>query len=433
MIKNLLGIFSHNLTLLYDDYIRVKFKYMTLFVFVGLSATFLISVSSATFVYSLSNLTYNNTAKTVLTNHHSSLSSAGLDFKQIPPKVTNFILNDIVDKSKAALVVGLIDPNGTKVYSFGNISKENNIPVNGSTIFNIASITKTFTTLVLADMVKQGIVHLDDPIEKYLPSNVKVPQDNGTKITLENLATHTSGLPFMPSNIWINNTVGDLNPNYNETQLYQGLSNTTLLSKPGTKFLYSDFGMGLLGHILSVKAGVPYEQLVKERILDVLGMNDTKIILSQNDIKYRFPVGHQNGSEIETPKVPEVIAGAGAFRSTVNDLLKYLSANLGLLHTKLDDAIALQHLIQHPNITANPMNYSEYVALGWRVLTNLGTETLDHTGSINGWNANVGFIPTKQIGVVSLCSCDLKNADTGNLGFVLLHLTGMDSLTAHHK
>ena len=102
-------------------------------------------------------------------------------------------------------------------YRVGNISKENNIPVNETTLFNIASITKTFTTLVLDDMVKQGIVHLDDPIEKYLPADVKVPQYNGTKITLENLATHTSGLPFMPSNIWINNIVGDLNSDYNET------------------------------------------------------------------------------------------------------------------------------------------------------------------------------------------------------------------------
>ena len=158
--------------------------------------------------------------------------------------------------------MGLIDPNGTKVYSFGNISKENNIPVNGSTIFDIDSITKTFTTLVLADMVKQGVVNLNDPIEKYLPSNVTVPQYNGTKITLRDLATHTSGLPYMPSNLWVNNTFGNMNPNYNSTLLYEGLSNPTLLSKPDTKFLYSDFGMGLLGHILSLKEGLPYEQLV---------------------------------------------------------------------------------------------------------------------------------------------------------------------------
>ncbi len=277
--------------------------------FIGLFVTILISVFFfPSFVYSISNSvsTNNITNQTDLANKSS--------FEQIPTKVKEFILNDIINKSKAALVVGLIDSNGTKVYSFGNISKENNIPVNETTLFNIASITKTFTTLVLADMANQGVVNLNDPIEKYVPSNVKVPQYNGTKITLENLATHTSGLPFMPSNIWINNTVGDLNSDYNETQLYQGLSNTTLLSEPGTKFLYSDFGTGLLGYILSVKAGILYEQLVKDRILDVLGMNDTKITLSQNDIKNRFPVGHANGTEIETPKIPDVIAGAGAFR-----------------------------------------------------------------------------------------------------------------------
>jgi len=401
---------------------------MTLvFLFVGLSATILISVPSATLVYSLSNSSNNNIAKTVLTNQ----SSSTLDFKQISPEIKNFILDKVVDKSKAAIVVGLIDSKGTKVYSFGNISKENNIPVNGSTLFNIASITKTFTTLVLADMVKQGIVHLDDPIEKYLPSNVKVPQYNGTKITLENLATHTSGLPFMPSNIWINNTVGELNPNYNETQLYQGLANTTLLSKPGTKFLYSDFGSGLLGHILSLKEGLPYEQLVKNRILDVLGMNDTKITLSQNDIKLKFPVGHANGSEIQTPIIPDVMAGGGSFRSTANDMLKYVSANMGFLHTKLDDAIALQHLIQHPSMLPNPMNYSSYAGLGWGILTNFGTEVLAHAGSINGWNSYAAFIPTKQTGVVLLCSCDPGDVDMKKLGYVLLHLMDIQKIIGH--
>jgi CubicO group peptidase (beta-lactamase class C family) len=236
--------------------------------------TILIFASPLPFVYPISNPVANTTI-TGLTNQSSDHYS-----KEIPDKVKEFILNDIVNKSKASIVIGFLDPNGTMVYSFGNISKDSNMPVNESTIYDIGSITKTFTTLVLADMAKQGIVNLDDPIEKYLPANVKVPQYNGTKITLENLATHTSGLPFMPSNIWINNTIGDLNPNYNETQLYQGLSNITLLSEPGTKFLYSDFGMGLLGHILTLKeGGTPCEKLVKNRILDVLGMNDTKITL----------------------------------------------------------------------------------------------------------------------------------------------------------
>jgi serine-type D-Ala-D-Ala carboxypeptidase/endopeptidase len=347
------------------------------------------------------------------------------DKQLISSDVKKFIIDQIVNKSKSAIVIGFIGINGTSVYSFGNISESNNRPVNGNTLFNIDSITKTFTTLALADMVNQGIIKLSDPIEKYLPSNVTVPEFNGIKITIEDLATHTSGLPYIPSNILLNNTIGDLNPNYNLTQLYQALSNTTLSWEPGSKFLYSDFGMGLLGHILTIQeGGMSYEQIIKNRILNVLGMNDTKITLSENDIKNRFPVGHLNGSEIQTPQIPDVLAGAGSFRSTANDMLKYLSANLGLLHTTLDDSIQLQHLIRHPGIIANPMNYSEYVALAWRVLTDLGTEVFAHKGAIEGWNSFIGFIPAKESGLILLCSCDTDDADMNNLGFVLLNLSG---------
>jgi D-alanyl-D-alanine-carboxypeptidase/D-alanyl-D-alanine-endopeptidase len=353
--------------------------------------------------------------------------------KEIPPQVKSFILNQIVNKSKAAIVVGFVDPNGTRIFSFGNMSKAHNVPVNENTLFDIGSITKTFTTLLLADMVERGIVNLTDPIEKYLPASVKVPQFNGHKITLEDLATHTSGLPEWPSNVWLNNKVGDINPNYNATQLYQALSNTKLTREPGSQVQYSSFGIGLLGHILSLKAGIPYQQLVKDRILDVLGMNDTKIALSQNEIKNRFPVGHMGGKEIITPTVPTILADAGAFRSTAPDMLKYVSANLGLIHTKLDDAIQLTHLIRHSSIIANPMNNSEFRGLGWRVLTNFGTETIAHNGAINGWNAFAAFIPTKQIGFVALCSCDATDADMGSLGFVLLHLTGAKNLSTRSE
>ena len=345
----------------------------------------------------------------------------------ISSQVKSFILDQIVNKSKAAIVIGFVDPNGTRIFSFGNMSIANNIPVNENTLFNIGSITKTFTTLLLADMVKQGLVNLTDPIERYLPSSVKVPEFNGQKITLEHLATHTSGLPEFPPNLLDSN--GNIIESYNVSQLYQALSNTKLTRAPGSQFQYSSFGMGLLGQILSLKAGVSYNQLVKDRILNVLGMNDTKITLSQNEINNRFPVGHRGGKEITTPKIPMILADAGAYHSTAPDMLKYISANLGLIHTKLDDAMKLQQLIRYPSIIANPMNYTEYVGLGWRILTNYGTEVIAHTGAINGWNANVAFIPSKQIGVVALCSCDSTDADMGNFGFVLLHLAGSEHLS----
>jgi CubicO group peptidase (beta-lactamase class C family) len=121
----------------------------------------------------------------------------------------------------ASIVIGIITPNGTQVYGYGNISEVNSTKVNGDTIFDTASITKTFTTTLLADMIKQGLVNLDDPIERYLPATVKVPTYNGHKIKLESLATHTSGLPDFPAG-WIRNHT------YTTQQVYNFLSNTPL-------------------------------------------------------------------------------------------------------------------------------------------------------------------------------------------------------------
>ena len=391
---------------------------MTVLTPVILSAIISVSTLLPTFAFSFTS--------PPVTNANSSVT-----YKEISAQVKSFIFDQIVNKSNAAIVIGFVDPDGTKIFSFGNMSTAHNIPVNQNTFFNIGSITKTFTTLLLADMVKQGIVNLNDPVEKFLPPSVKVPQFNGKKITLEDLADHTSGLPEWPSNVWLNNTVGDINPNYNVTQLYQALSDTKLTREPGAQVQYSSFGIGLLGHILSLESdGISYEELVKDRILDVLGMNDTKIALSQNETNNRFSVGHLGGKEIITPRIPTILADSGAFRSPAPDMLKYVSANLGLIHTKLDDAMQLGHLIRHSSIIANPMNYSEFRGLGWRVLTNFGTETITHTGAINGWNAFAGFIPTKQVGVIAMCSCDSTDADMGSLGFVLLHLTGVENINA---
>jgi serine-type D-Ala-D-Ala carboxypeptidase/endopeptidase len=316
-----------------------------------------------------------------------------------------------------SIVVGIITPNGTQVYGYGNISKANSTIVNGNTIFDIASITKTFTTTLLADMVKQGLVRLDDPIEKYIPATVKVPTYNRHKITLEDLATHTSGLPDFPAG-WIRNHT------YTTQQVYNFLSNTQLQSEPGTKATYSDFGMGLLGHILSIRAAVPYAQLVKDRIFSVLGMDSTGIAMNSTAItlsdalKSRLAKGHIGEREVNLEFIPEEIQGAGALYSTANDLLKYLATNIGLIHTSINDIIQGAHLIRHEYPEAPSLHFSSasnkslsasYVGLGWFIDTNLGSEVIQHSGGIDGYSSFVGFNPTKQEGVVLLCSCETND------------------------
>jgi serine-type D-Ala-D-Ala carboxypeptidase/endopeptidase len=168
------------------------------------------------------------------------------------------IANNISNSNiPVSIVIGIISPNGTQVSGYGNISKANPTTVDGNTIFDIGSVTKTFVSTVLVDLVNQGVVKLSDPLEQYLPSNVTVPSYDGYKITLEDLATHTSGLPYWPPGwIW--------NKYYTTQQVYEFLSNSTLENEPKTKAECSNIGMGMVGHALSLKMGVPLIQLIEE-------------------------------------------------------------------------------------------------------------------------------------------------------------------------
>ena len=267
-------------------------------------------------------------------------------------------------------------------------------------------------------MVKRGLVKLDDPLQKYLPSYVNVPtyHNDGHNITLEDLATHTSGLPDLPDKLWDNRT-------YPTQQIYNYISHASLVSEPGVRFSYNNLGFGLLGYVLSLKAGVPYGELVRDTILNVLGMNSTGIAMNSTHIttplpdilKSRLAKGHTGGREVSLALLPEVIQSSGAFYSSANDLLKYISANMGFINTKINDILQDTHLIKHEqrtivNSSTTKSLLAVYIGLGWDIVTNLGTEVVYHTGGIDGYTSLLAFNPTKQIGLVILCSCDEKDA-----------------------
>ena len=351
------------------------------------------------------------------------------------------LVNSVVDNNRtnAAIVVGLVDPNGTQFYGHGTISNANNATVDQNTIFAIGSNTKVFTAILLADMIQDGLIKLDDPIEKYLPSNVTVPQYKGHKITIEDLATHTSGLPEFPPNfcpsffkknpqtpsdeIQLQIDLTDCTKNYTFDQFYQGLSNTTISREPGTKLAYSTFGSALLGDILTSKSNMSsYEELVKKRVLDVLGMDSTSVNLSDEQ-KSRLAAGHLYGQELPILNLSNPLAPGGALYSSASDMLKFLSANMGLIKTKLSNAMQESHLIRHntglviPNNIAVSSNNTTtgtgfYVGLGWFVTTDFGNEIIWHNGATGGgYNAFMAFNPITDRGIVILCSADKRDAD----------------------
>src|SRR5437762_3782146 len=184
-----------------------------------------------------------------------------------------------------------------RIFSAG--SSGSATPLDGNTVFEIGSITKTFTSALLADMVERGEVKLDDPVSKFLPATVRVPSRGGKQITLLDLATQSSGLPRLPNNLSPKNI---LNPyaDYSVQQLYDFLSHYELTRDIGSQFEYSNLGGGLLGHALSLRAGKSYEALVIERILEPLGMHDTRITLTP-EMREHFAVGHSANGTVMPP------------------------------------------------------------------------------------------------------------------------------------
>jgi CubicO group peptidase (beta-lactamase class C family) len=336
------------------------------------------------------------------------------------------VKSDIDNGSNAGIVIALVDPNGTQFYGYGKMSNANQTSVNKNTLFDIGSLTKTLTTLLLAQMADDGIVNLNDPIEKYLPATVKVPMFNGQHITLGNLATHTSGLPDNPPNMPL---TGPGFQKYTFEQMYQALSNIQLTRAPGSVYNYSNFGMALLGDILASKAGMPYEQLVIDRILNILGMDSTRITLS-DQLKLRLAAGHFNGVELPTTiENPLPLAPAGSFRSTASDMAKYLSTNMGLTKTTLYSAMQQSHLMRlNTNMKVFGGHGGIYIGLGWFTTTvnnNNNNTNHPHTnesiiwdnGIFNGYNSFIGFNLAKHKGIVILCSAIQRNLLVSQIGF----------------
>ena len=169
----------------------------------------------------------------------TSLAPTDSDIRQI--------LVDRIDKyqQSVGIVVGVIGPNGRRIVAYGKLDQGSLQPLNGDTIFEIGSITKVFTSLLLADMAQRGELALDDPIAKYLPTGVKLPE-RGRQITFQALATHTSGLPADPPDLSSRDPANPL-ADYSVEQLYAFLSNYALTHDVGSRYEYSNLGAALFG------------------------------------------------------------------------------------------------------------------------------------------------------------------------------------------
>ena len=337
------------------------------------------------------------------------LSIGAFSQAKISDEVKENIQANINAGENVGVVIASIDGDSVDYYSFGNTDLQNETPVNEQSVFEIGSISKVFTCIMLADEVLKGTMKLSDPISKYLPKGVNVPNRNGKEITLQDLATHSSGLPRMPDNF---NPADQSNPykDYSPALMYAFLSSHELTRDIGSEYEYSNYGMGLLGHILELHTGKNYEDLLIEKIANPCNMPNTRLVLTDSMIK-NLAKAHSQGVEVSNWDLTG-LAGAGGIRSSAEDMVAFMKANMGITKSDLYNAMKLSHQVAYEK-EADQFK----IGLGWHYAQNGEDTIIWHNGATGGYKSFAGYIAGTQKGVVVLGNSD---GEVGRFGMKLL-------------
>jgi D-alanyl-D-alanine-carboxypeptidase/D-alanyl-D-alanine-endopeptidase len=334
-------------------------------------------------------------------------TTAPVVFAQVPiDSIKAIIKREVTNKRSKSIIVGIVDANGRQIVAEGYKSDQNHTLPDGNTIYEIGSITKVFTSLVLADMSIKHQLNLTDPISKFLPKTVKIPVRNGKEISLLSLSTHRSGMPRFPYNVDPKNLEQPY-ADYTVDKLYEYVSHFEPPFDIDTKWRYSNVAYGLLGNILTLKAKKDFETLITEEICKPLNLNNTVISLTAKQ-KSNLATGHaETGTAVGLTDLGAIGPG-GSIRSTANDLLTFAEANLGLIKTNLSPAIELTHVLQ-----AKKDGNDTYTTMGWTLVSDDGKNLLFKDGGMPGYCTFLGIDKKNRIGVVVLSNSNNSVSDIG--------------------
>ena len=309
--------------------------------------------------------------------------------------------------SGIGVAIGVFEHGEQRVLTYG-VAKEDSL-------FEIGSITKTFTGLILSEMVVEKKVSLDTPVRELLPPGT-VAKPAGPEITLLSLATHHSGMARMPDNF---HPADPANPyaDYTEKDLYQYIAKSGLALKPDAKFEYSNLGMGLLGDALAHKAGETYSDLLKQDVLQPLRMQHTFIVLPAAE-QSNFLPPHDGKDKAVHAWDLDAMAPAGGIRSDVRDMLKYIAAQLHPPPGTVAQAVELQHELRADMDSAK-------IAINW--MFDPRDANYDHGGGTGGFTSYAFFNAKDDVAGVVLVNRASGLAES--LGVQIAEL--LEGLPAH--
>ena len=334
-----------------------------------------------------------------------------------------------VDKQAVGIAAVVVEGDKVRIITHGTMAiptaRGTAEPITPDTLFEVGSITKTFTALLLADMVVKGELKLDDAVEKWLPQGLrglKLRDHTGSPIQLVDLATHRSGLARIPDNM-PNGTRADPYVDYREQQLLIYLKDReTLVETDGGKtskkrdeaYAYSNLGYGLLGYVLARAADTSYADLLQKRLLTPLGLTSTYLDISRNEVA-RFSDGHYLDRDA-TLKLHKhwrfnVLAPAGALLMSARDMGRYAQAASNAIDTPLKAAFALAQKRYSDGMA--PMNPQ---GLGWILAPMNGRTVFNHDGMTGGFASSLWIDPKRTSGVAVLANASVPVLD------IALHL-----------
>jgi CubicO group peptidase (beta-lactamase class C family) len=311
--------------------------------------------------------------------------------------------------AKSCVVVMLISDDETRCLTAGTLP--NGTAPDQNTLFELASLGKTFTGVLLADAVKRGEVTLSTPVTSLLPQGLGIATIDGQTLTLLDIATHTSGLRSLPENFAPKDEMQPYR-DYTPQMMMDGLRRTKLDSEPGKTYRYSNFGFGLLGHGLAQNADRPFEELAKERLFEPLGMRDTVMTLS-DDQRERVAPPFDGDKPVEVWE-DTTMPGAGSFLGTGADLARYLSA-YWQARPPLEGAMKVA--MRKWRTGAEP---ADSLGLAWHIRSENAMDIRWHTGSSAGTHSYVAMVPEKRIAVAVLANGAQAEVDV--LGRKLIYL-----------
>jgi len=312
-------------------------------------------------------------------------------------------IDAVANKQMAAnngvgLIVGVIHNGERLVFSYGETTKGTGHKPDGRTLFQIGSISKTFTGMQLADAVRKGKAHLNDPLQKYFP-RVHVPVYQGRQITLLDLADHTSALP---------RNIGQWKrPSATIQDMLNFLGSYQLTRAPGERYEYSNLGFALLGHALAHSANTNWRTIVHREIIAPLQLHDTTIELSADQTARRAQGYGAGGNPAPWhSNLFPMMAPAGGLYSTMDDMLEYLAYNMGERQTPLNDLLPIMQQPRH----AGPKPHTQ-IGLSWEIRdTADGGEIIWKNGATPGFHSYIGFNRATKTGVVVLTNSAMKPA-----------------------